>query len=197
MKNHLRMAVAGLLILVSGALAFAQNKVTGTVKDANGEPIVAASVVVRGTTIGVVTDLDGNYSISVPANSVLEASCIGYTSQAVNYSNQSVVNFVLSEDALFLDETVVIGYQTVKRRDLTGSVASVNSKQLTATPVANVAQALQGKMPGVNIVSQDGRPGATMNIRVRGGGSISQSNDPLILIDGVAGTLADIPADQV
>ena len=197
MKNHLRMVIAGFMLLVSGALAFAQNQVSGTVKDANGEPIIAASVVVRGTTIGVVTDLDGNYTLSVPANAVLEASCIGYTSQEVRYSNQGTINFVLNEDALFLDETVVIGYQTVKRRDLTGSVASVNSKQLSAAPVANVAQALQGKMPGVNIVSQDGRPGATMNIRVRGGGSISQSNDPLILIDGVAGTLADIPSDQV
>ena len=197
MKNHLRMVIAGFMLLVSGALAFAQNQVSGTVKDANGEPIIAASVVVRGTTIGVVTDLDGNYTLSVPANAVLEASCIGYTSQEVRYSNQGTINFVLNEDALFLDETVVIGYQTVKRRDLTGSVASVNSKQLSAAPVANVAQALQGKMPGVNIVSQDGRPGAQMNIRVRGGGSISQSNDPLILIDGVVGTLADIPSDQV
>lgn len=197
MKNHLRMVIAGLLVLVTGAVAFAQNKVSGTVKDANGEPIVAASVVVRGTTIGVVTDLDGNYSISVPANSTLVASCIGYSDAVVNYTNQGTINFVLQEDALFLDETVVIGYQTVKRRDLTGSVASVNAKQLTSAPVANVAQAIQGKLPGVNIVSQDGRPGATMNIRVRGGGSISQSNDPLILIDGIAGTLSDIPSDQV
>ena len=197
MKNHLRMVIAGLLVLVTGAVAFAQNKVSGTVKDANGEPIVAASVVVRGTTIGVVTDLDGNYTLSVPANSTIVASCIGYSDQAVSYTNQGTVNFVLQEDALFLDETVVIGYQTVKRRDLTGSVASVNSKQLSSAPVANVAQALQGKMPGVNIVSQDGRPGATMNIRVRGGGSISQSNEPLILIDGVAGTMSDIPSDQV
>ncbi|MBQ9660063.1 MAG: TonB-dependent receptor [Bacteroidales bacterium] len=197
MKNHLRMAIAALLIFMGGSLAFAQNKVSGTVKDAAGEPIVAASVVVRGTTIGVVTDLDGNYTISVPANSTLVASCIGYSDAEVRYSNQSTVNFVLKEDALFLDETVVIGYQTVKRRDLTGSVASVNSKQLSSAPVANVAQALQGKLPGVNIVSQDGRPDATVNIRVRGGGSISQSNDPLILIDGVAGTLSDIPSDQI
>ncbi|MBQ9450443.1 MAG: carboxypeptidase-like regulatory domain-containing protein, partial [Bacteroidales bacterium] len=79
------MVMAGLLLLVSSAFAFAQNKVTGTVKDANGEPVVAASVVVRGTTIGAVTDLDGNYTLNVPANSVLEASCIGYTSQVVNY----------------------------------------------------------------------------------------------------------------
>ncbi|MBQ9660015.1 MAG: TonB-dependent receptor [Bacteroidales bacterium] len=191
------MAIAALLIFMGGSLAFAQNKVSGTVTDENGEPIVAASVVVRGTTIGVVTDLDGNYSISVPANSTLVASCIGYSDQVVNYTNQGTVNFVLKEDALFLDETVVIGYQTVKRRDLTGSVASVNSKQLTSAPVANVAQAIQGKLPGVNIVSQDGRPDASMNIRVRGGGSISQSNDPLILIDGVAGTMSDIPSDQI
>ncbi len=197
MKNHLRMAIAALLILASGAVAFAQNRVSGTVKDENGEPIVAASVVVRGTTIGVVTDLDGNYTISVPANSTLVASCIGYADSEVRYSNQGTVNFVLKEDALFLDETVVIGYQTVKRRDLTGSVASVNNKQLSAAPVANVAQAIQGKLPGVSIVSQDGRPGAQMNIRVRGGGSISQSNEPLILIDGTAGTLSDIPSDQV
>lgn len=198
MKNHFRMAFAALLLLImGGSAAYAQNSVSGTVKDANGEPIVAASVVVRGTTIGVVTDLDGNYTINVPANSTLVASCIGYSDAEVHYTNQGTVNFVLQEDALFLDETVVIGYQTVKRRDLTGSVASVNSRQLSSAPVANVAQALQGKLPGVNIVSQDGRPDATVNIRVRGGGSISQSNDPLILIDGVAGTLSDIPSDQI
>lgn len=192
------MAVTALLVLfMGGSAVFAQNKVSGTVKDANGEPIVAASVVVRGTTIGVTTDLDGNYTLSVPANATLVASCIGYTDAEVRYTNQPVINFVLQEDALFLDETVVIGYQTVKRRDLTGSVASVNSRQLSSAPVANVAQALQGKLPGVNIVSQDGRPDATVNIRVRGGGSISQSNDPLILIDGVAGTLSDIPSDQI
>ena len=198
MKNHFRMAFAALLLLImGGSAAYAQNSVSGTVKDANGEPIVAASVVVRGTTTGVVTDLDGNYTISVPANSTLVASCIGYSDAEVRYTNQSTVNFVLQEDALFLDETIVIGYQTVKRRDLTGSVASVNSRQLSSAPVANVAQALQGKLPGVNIVSQDGRPDATVSIRVRGGGSISQSNDPLILIDGVAGTLSDIPSDQI
>ena len=197
MKNHLRMAIAVLFLFLGSMMAFAQTKVSGTVKDANGEPIVAASVVVRGTTIGVVTDLDGHYTINVPANSVIVASCIGYSDSEVRFSNQSTVNFVLQEDALFLDETVVIGYQTVKRRDLTGSVASVNAKQLSVAPVANVAQALQGKLPGVNIVSQDGRPDASIKIRVRGGGSISQSNEPLILIDGIVGTMSDIPSDQV
>ncbi len=92
---------------------------------------------------------------------------------------------------------MVIGYQTVKRKDLTGSVASVTGKDVSAMPVSNVAQALQGKLPGVNVTTQDGRPDATVSIRVRGGGSISQSNEPLVLIDGIPGTISDVPSDQV
>ena len=103
----------------------------------------------------------------------------------------------LAEDAEILDEVVVIGYQTVKRKDLTGSVASVSGEQIAAMPVANAAQALQGKLAGVNVTTQDGRPDAAVSIRVRGGGSISQSNDPLVLIDGVSGSLSDIPGDQI
>lgn len=178
--------------------AFAQQKVSGTVVDANGEPVIGASVIVKGTQNGVVTGINGEWELSVPANSVLVVSCIGYSDVDAKVSaGQSTINFTLKEDSLYLDETVVIGYQTVKRRDLTGSVSSVNSKQLTSAPVANVGQALQGKLAGVNVVSQDGRPDAAINIRVRGGGSISQSNDPLILIDGIAGTLSDVPSDQV
>lgn len=97
-----------------------------------------------------------------------------------------------------LDEVVVIGYQTIKRRDLTGSVASVTGDAIASMPVSNIAQAMQGKLPGVNITSQDGRPDASVSIRVRGGGSISQSNDPLILVDGITvKSLDDIPSDQV
>lgn len=179
-------------------MAFAQQQVSGTVRDAKGEPVIGAGIVVEGTQNGVVTDIDGHWTLSVPTNSTLVASCIGYTDVKVKVSaGQSVYDITLEESSLYLDDVVVIGYQTVKRRDLTGSVSSVNSKQLSSTPVANVAQALQGKLAGVNVVSQDGRPDATINIRVRGGGSISQSNDPLILIDGVQGTLSDIPSDQV
>lgn len=197
MNSHLKAAFAAVLLLIGG-VAFAQQKVSGTVKDINGEPIVGASVLVEGTMNGTITALDGEWTLTVPTGSTIVASLIGYADEKMNVAqNQNVYNFVLKEDALFLDETVVIGYQTVKRRDLTGSVASVNSKQLASAPVSNIAQALQGKLAGVNIVSQDGRPDATINIRVRGGGSISQSNDPLILIDGVAGTLSDIPSDQV
>ncbi len=197
MNSHLKAAFAAVLLLIGG-VAFAQQKVSGTVKDVNGEPIIGASVLVEGTMNGTITALDGEWTLTVPAGSTIVASLIGYADEKMTVAqNQNVYNFVLKEDALFLDETVVIGYQTVKRRDLTGSVASVNSKQLASAPVSNIAQALQGKLAGVNIVSQDGRPDATINIRVRGGGSISQSNDPLILIDGVAGTLSDIPSDQV
>lgn len=104
----------------------------------------------------------------------------------------------MESDNEVLDEVVVIGYQTIKRKDLTGSVASVSGKTVSVMPVSNVAQAMQGKLPGVNITSQDGRPDAAISIRVRGGGSISQSNEPLILVDGVTvNSLNDIPSDQV
>ena len=181
-----------------GSMAFAQQRISGTVNDSMG-PVVGASVFVEGNnSLGTITDVDGKYSLSVPENSTIIVSCIGYADQTAKVvAGKAVYDFTLAEDAEFLEETVVIGYQTVKRRDLTGSVSSVNSKQLAAVPVANVAQAMQGKLAGVNVVSQDGRPDAGVSIRVRGGGSISQSNDPLVLIDGVAGTLSDIPSDQV
>jgi TonB-dependent starch-binding outer membrane protein SusC len=199
MKTHLRSALLSILCAVlTGGVAFAQQNVSGTVRDTKGEPVIGAGIVVEGTTNGVISDIDGNWSLSVPANSTIVASCIGYTDVKVKVTaGQSVYNITLEESSLYLDDVVVIGYQTVKRRDLTGSVSSVSAKQLASTPVSNVAQALQGKLAGVNVVSQDGRPDASINIRVRGGGSISQSNDPLILIDGVSGTLSDIPSDQV
>lgn len=185
--------------VISGALMFGQTKtVTGTVVDEMGEPVLGANVVVAGTTNGATTDLDGNFSIqNVAENATLQVSFIGYTSQTVSVAGKSVIKITLSEDSEMLDDVVVIGYQTVRRKDLTGSVASVNNKALAATPVSNVAQALQGKLSGVNVTSQDGRPDANVSIRVRGGGSVSQSNEPLILIDGVVGTLSDVPSDQV
>lgn len=179
-------------------MSFAQQSVTGQVKDAQGEPLIGVSVMVKGTTTGTVTDFEGKYTVkSVKSSAQLQFSYIGYLSKMVTVGNQSVIDVVMEEDNAALDEVVVIGYQTIRRRDLTGSVASVSGKNIAAAPVADVTQALQGKLPGVNIVSQDGRPDASVAIRVRGGGSISQSNEPLILIDGVAGSLSDIPADQV
>ncbi len=198
MYHQIKRASVALLLSMVCLLSFAQKTVTGTVRDASGEPMIGVSVMVKGTSQGAVTDLDGHFTIAnVPSTAELQVSYIGYVAKTLKVANASTFNVMLEEDNAALDEVVVIGYQTVKRRDLTGSVASVNNKQLTATPVSDVAQALQGKMPGVNIVAQDGRPDASISIRVRGGGSISQSNEPLILIDGVAGTLSDIPADQV
>ena len=183
----------------SSVLVFAQTKtVTGTVVDEMGEPVIGANVVVAGTTNGATTDIDGNFSIQdVAGNATLNVSFIGYTSQSIALNGRTQIKVTLSEDSEMLDDVVVIGYQTVRRKDLTGSVASVNNKALAATPVSNVAQALQGKLPGVNVTSQDGRPDAAVNIRVRGGGSVSQSNEPLILIDGIPGNLSDVPSDQV
>ncbi len=189
-----RRLLLALLLCALGLTGFAQNAIKGTVKDKTGEPLIGVSVT-YGNGQGTVTDIDGNFSVNAPAGSNIKFSYVGYTTQTLKASDSMVVT--MQEDNNTLDDVVVIGYQTVKRRDLTGSVASVNNKQLTATPVSDVTQALQGKLAGVNIVAQDGRPDASVSIRVRGGGSISQSNEPLILIDGAAGTLSDIPADQI
>ena len=179
-------------------VAFAQKTVTGTVKDASGEPMIGVTVA-TGSGTGAVTDLDGNFTIqNASPSTVLNISYVGYKSQSVKVGSNSTLNIVLQEDNTTLEDVVVIGYGTMKRRDLTGAVASVSGDQIAANPVANVAQALQGQLPGVSVMSQDGRPGATMSIRVRGGGSITQSNDPLFIVDGVqVSDISDIPADNI
>ena len=152
-------------------------RVTGTIIDETGEPMIGVSVLVQGTTTLVI-------------------SYIGYKTQNIKVGSQHAFAIKMESDNEVLDEVVVIGYQTIKRKDLTGSVASVSGKTVSVMPVSNVAQAMQGKLPGVNITSQDGRPDAAISIRVRGGGSISQSNEPLILVDGVTvNSLNDIPSD--
>lgn len=181
-------------------LAFAQGKqITGVIKDGTGEPMIGVNVLVKGTTNGTITDFDGKFAISDVKNSdVLTITYVGYVQQSIPVGNQTSFNIILKEDTETLDEVVVIGYGTVKKRDLTGSVASVSNETLTANPVSDVSQALQGKLAGVSVVSQDGRPGAEVSIRVRGGGSITQSNDPLFIVDGFpVSSISDIPADQI
>ena len=195
MKKHFSMALTAILLLLAGSVAFAQSITRGKVVDANGEPVVGASVFVPGTTTGVVTDVDGNFELRVAPGTRLEISSIGYTT--VNAVAAPTLNITLEEDTTFLDDVVVIGYQTVKRRDLTGSVASITGKEIAEMPVANAAQALQGKLPGVRVTSGSGAAGSGVSIRVRGGNSITQSNEPLVLVDGVSGSLSDIPADQI
>ncbi|MCR5276591.1 MAG: TonB-dependent receptor [Bacteroidales bacterium] len=197
MKNHLMKAFAVACAMLLSVAAFAQQKISGTIVDELG-PVVGATILQEGTQNGTVTDLDGKYELSVPANSTVIVSCVGYKDIKFTATpGQGTFNFTLEEDALFLDDVVVIGYQEVKRRDLTGSVASITGKEIAEMPVANAAQAIQGRLPGVRVSTASGAPGASTNIRIRGGNSITQSNDPLVLIDGVSGSLANIPADEI
>jgi len=198
MDQQIRRAIMASLLTMFCFVAFAQKTVTGTVKDANGEPMIGVTIA-TGTGTGAVTDMDGNFTIqNASPSTVLNISYVGYKSQSVKVGSSNSLNIVLQEDNTTLEDVVVIGYGTMKRRDLTGAVASVTGEKLAANPVANVAQALQGQLPGVNVISQDGRPGATMSIRVRGGGSITQSNDPLYIVDGIAvSDINDIPADNI
>lgn len=186
-------------ILLSASTFAQQRTVTGTVTDEQGEAMPGVNVVIKGTSTGAVTDTNGKFSINVPdASSILVISFIGYAPQEITVGAQVSVNVALVEAKTELDEVVVIGYGTVKRRDLTGAIASVKGSEVAANPVSNVAQALQGRLPGVNVITQDGRPGATVSVRVRGGGSITQSNDPLFVVDGFpVSTISDIPASEI
>jgi TonB-linked SusC/RagA family outer membrane protein len=190
-----------LTLLLTALGLFAQERqITGTVTEkGTGTGLADVSVLLRGTNIGARTDAAGKFSLRTTRTGTLEleVSLVGYGTQTITVQGNGPVNIALDKQVKALDEVVVIGYGTVRKKDLTGAVASVSGKTIAATPVADIAQAMQGKLPGVNIVSQDGRPGADVSIRVRGGGSISQSNQPLILIDGVPGSLSDVPPDQV
>ncbi|MEA5128478.1 MAG: TonB-dependent receptor [Proteiniphilum sp.] len=193
----LKLLFSGLFLICSLVITAQERTIKGVVTDMAGEPIIGANVMVKNTILGTATDLDGNYTLVVPESATaLTVSYIGMKDIEVPITG-AVVNIVMEEDVSSLDELVVIGYGTQRRRDLTGSIASVRGDAITTAPVTNVAQALQGKLPGVNVISQDGRPDAEISIRVRGGGSISQSNDPLVLIDGIPGSINDIPGDMV
>ena len=199
MKNPAKKLFLTLLSLVSAWSLLAQTTITGVVTDEAGEPLIGAGVVVEGTTIGTITGIDGDYSLTVPADAVnLVFSFIGLSDQTVPINGQSVINVTLKEDSTFLDEVVVVGYQTVKRRDLLGSVASVGSEKLTEQPVTTVSQALSGKMAGVSVVTTEGDPDADVKIRVRGGGSITQDSSPLYIVDGFpVESINDIPSSEI
>lgn len=158
--------------------------ITGKVVDNNGDPIIGANVIVKGTTNGTVSDVDGNFSVEADAKSVLNISYIGYLSKEMIVGNQKVINIVLMEDTKALDEVVVIGYGTQKKADLTGSVANVNTEKLNTQSNTTIGQALQGKIAGVDIVSQGGAPGGSTRIMVRGIGTLNNSS-PLYIVDGM------------
>lgn len=180
--------------------AFAQNiTVKGRVTNETNQPVVGASVVVKGTTSGTTTDADGQYQISVPANGTLVISSVGYPAQEIAVANQTLHNLSLTASSTGLEQVVVVGYGTQRREAVTGSVASINGERLREVPSPNISQALQGRLAGVDISQTSTRPGATMQIRIRGVRSLSADNNPLIVLDGIPfiGSLADINPNDI
>lgn len=199
MKNPAKKVFLALICMATAWSLSAQTTIRGVVTDESGEPLMGAGVFVEGTTIGVVTGLDGDYEIEVPADAVnLVFSYIGLNDLTVAINGRTQIDAVLKEDTNFLDEVVVVGYATVKRRDLLGSVSSVGSDKLTEQPVTTVSQALSGKMAGVSVVTTEGDPDADIKIRVRGGGSITQDSSPLYIVDGFpVESINDIPSSEI
>lgn len=184
-KSRLTLAFLAMMLL-GAATAFAQNiTVKGTVTDgANGEPVPFASIVVKGTTVGIATDVDGNYSISAPKNGTLVFSSIGYVSQEIAIEGKGTINVTLAPDSQMLDETIVVAFGTVSKKDFTGSAAVVDSKKIESRPITNATNALEGATAGVQFTSASGQPGSSGSIRIRGFGSINADSSPLYVVDG-------------
>ena len=176
--------VTFMLALLATTALFAQNKVTGTVTDDLG-PAIGVSVMEKGTNNGVITDLDGNYVITVKPGATLVFSSIGYATQEIVVGSQSVINVKLSEDAEFLDEVVVVGYGVMKRSDLSGASVSMKEEDLKGSIITNLDQSLQGRAAGVSAVQTSGAPGSSSSIRVRGQATVNANAEPLYVIDGV------------
>ncbi|WP_158594606.1 SusC/RagA family TonB-linked outer membrane protein [Ulvibacterium marinum] len=166
---------------------YAQQTITGTVTDENGQGIPGANIVVQGTTNGVVTDFDGNFNIEADSDDVLVLSYLGYATQNVPVGNQTTIAIQMAPDAAQLDEVVVIGYGTSRRKDLTGAVASVSAESFENQPVTRVDEALQGRAAGVSVARANGAPGGGIKVRIRGVNSITGNNDPLVVVDGIIG----------
>jgi TonB-linked SusC/RagA family outer membrane protein len=184
-----------IVLLAEGATSSASpqqtQSVSGVVTDATGEPLAGVSIAVKGTTIGAITDVDGKYSISVPSEeSVLTFSFIGFTSQEITAGNRRTINVELKENVQQIEDVVVIGYGTVKKSDLTGSVASISNRQFQNQPLSRVDDILKGRTPGAMVLTNSGSPDKNISVRIRGANSIYGGNDPLYIIDGVpSGTL--------
>ena len=191
-QNFFRIFLAGVLILLSFAVYAQENTVTGKVYDVSGEPIIGASVVIQGTTQGTITDMDGAFQLKAQPSQTLVVSFLGYKDVILPIGNKNNFKVTLEEDSKKLDEVVVVGYATQKKVNLTGSVASVSSKDIQDIPVANTATLLQGRLPGL-VLTQNGAQAGNDNpeIRIRGIGTFG-NNNPMVLIDGVEGSLSQI-----
>ena len=204
-KNHYSFSdtVLRKAVLVSALIAVCltapaqSHTVSGVVSDQYG-PVAGASVLIQGTQTGVSTDLDGKYMISATKGQTLVFSFLGLKTRTVELGDQAIVNVTLEEDSNTLEETVVVGYATVRRRDVMGSISSVNTETLNQMPVASVTEAMSGRMAGVQVTATEGDPDATVKIRVRGTGSITQDSSPLYIVDGSpVESINDIPASDI
>ena len=200
MNLQIRRAAMALLLSVMCFAVYAQKTVTGTVKDATGEPMIGVSILVDGTTIGGITDFDGNFTIKdVPEKAVLKITYIGFKDQKISVAGKNSFNVTMEEDAASLDEVVVVGYGTMKKKDLTGAVANVKTEDLQKVAGANALAAMQAKVPGVDLQqSGGGEAGAGVKMQMRGNRSLLANNDPLVIVDGVEyGSTLDIPASDI
>lgn len=198
-EHVIKMVLVTFLLAIS-SIAFAQtgNKVTGTVTDQQGNPLVGVTIMKNGTQTGTVTDIDGNFSIEVKNGEKLNISYIGYKNQQLVLRGQQSLKITMTEDDGLLDELVVVGYGTQKKVNLTGSVSSVSAEDLANKPVMSTAQALAGLAPGLSVLQNSGRPGAGATVRIRGTGTFSSAgNSPLVLIDGLSGNIDDVDPNDI
>lgn len=182
MSKFLLLWLVGVLLSVQ---AFAQGiTVKGVVKDNTGEPVIGANVLVKNTTNGTITDFDGNFTLNANKGDIVVISFIGYKTQELPAA--AMMNVILKDDSEMLDDVVVIGYGSVKKNDAIGSVTAIKPDELSKGITTNAQDMLAGKVAGMSVISNDGTPGGGSQIRIRGGSSLNASNDPLIVIDGLA-----------
>ncbi len=192
-----------LIFLGTASVMAAQSNVTvsGTVTDASGEPLAGVTVLVKGSSIGSATDIDGQFAVKLPApiaGKVLNISYIGYVPQSVTLKSDAPLAIILEEDSKNLEEVVVVGYGTQKKVNLTGSVSSLSAEDLASRPVTNTSSIIAGLVPGVSVIQNSGRPGAGANVKMRGTGTFSSAgNSPLVLIDGLSGNLDDVDPNDI
>lgn len=171
--------------------------ITGTVTDSHGEPIIGANVVIKGTTTGTVTDLDGKYSLEVPQGAVLQISYIGYLTKEFAVNNSKSANISLTEDMQSIDEVVVVGYGTQKKGEVASSISTIKSENFVKTPTTDAAQLIKGQVPGLSVITPDADPTSTSQISLRGITTLKASTSPLVLIDGIPGDLNSVSPDDI
>ncbi len=200
MRTRTTLALKALLVglfLCAGSIAFAQKTVRGTVKDVNGEPIIGASILlVEDATKGTVSDENGDFTITVSSGNTLRFSSIGFMTKEVKVGDQAVLDIVLDTDINLLENVVVIGYGTARKGDLTGSISSVRGENVSERSQTMLSTALQGQIAGLQVTRSGGAPGSSGTLRIHGVTTMS-TNDPLVIIDGVPGSINDVIADDV